>query len=201
MDIPADAQIIAEIDGVPTQWRTSTHLYVLASDGLPLSRPLTPDELEAVADEHAEQVERAAKPLTLEERVAALEAIVYGTTSGDGLLPEGDSREWDGTAVRPNGRIIWGGETWRNTSGATLVSDPGVYPQGWSQETGLPTNPIPWTPGEKVWAQGDEGNPDPSRTASLREDAGIIYRCIQTHTTQADWRPASTPALWTPQGA
>ena len=26
---------------------------------------------------------------------------------------------------------------------------------------------------------------------------GKLYKCIQSHTTQADWTPAATPALWT----
>ena len=26
---------------------------------------------------------------------------------------------------------------------------------------------------------------------------GKLYKCIQPHTTQADWTPAATPALWT----
>lgn len=25
---------------------------------------------------------------------------------------------------------------------------------------------------------------------------GTLYRCIQAHTTQADWQPDATPALW-----
>lgn len=28
------------------------------------------------------------------------------------------------------------------------------------------------------------------------QDGGILYRCAQPHTSQADWRPALTPALW-----
>ena len=26
---------------------------------------------------------------------------------------------------------------------------------------------------------------------------GILYRCVQSHTSQADWTPDATPALWT----
>lgn len=26
---------------------------------------------------------------------------------------------------------------------------------------------------------------------------GILYRCVQSHTSQADWTPDVTPALWT----
>ena len=27
--------------------------------------------------------------------------------------------------------------------------------------------------------------------------AGTLYKCVQAHTTQADWAPGATPALWT----
>ena len=30
----------------------------------------------------------------------------------------------------------------------------------------------------------------------VRRDEGILYRCIQAHTSQADWKPALVPALW-----
>lgn len=26
---------------------------------------------------------------------------------------------------------------------------------------------------------------------------GTLYKCVQAHTSQADWTPAATPALWT----
>ena len=41
-----------------------------------------------------------------------------------------------------------------------------------------------WAPGIVVMA-GD-----------LRSHAGSVYACIQGHTTQADWEPHLTPALW-----
>lgn len=28
-------------------------------------------------------------------------------------------------------------------------------------------------------------------------DEGILYKCVQSHTSQADWQPHLTPALWT----
>lgn len=47
----------------------------------------------------------------------------------------------------------------------------------------------PWIAGEAV----DVGD---KRTYQRR-----IYGCIQAHTTQADWTPDVTPALWGDQGA
>lgn len=41
-----------------------------------------------------------------------------------------------------------------------------------------------WKVGEAV-AVGDR-----------KQHNGILYKCIQAHTTQADWQPDATPALW-----
>ena len=29
-----------------------------------------------------------------------------------------------------------------------------------------------------------------------RRDGNVLYRCVQSHTSQSDWRPSLTPALW-----
>jgi hypothetical protein len=42
----------------------------------------------------------------------------------------------------------------------------------------------PWAPDQTV----TEG--------SKRAHAGLLYECVQAHTTQADWAPDLTPALW-----
>lgn len=28
-------------------------------------------------------------------------------------------------------------------------------------------------------------------------DDDVLYKCVQSHTSQSDWRPGNTPALWT----
>lgn len=43
----------------------------------------------------------------------------------------------------------------------------------------------PWMPDKEVVA-GD-----------LRSYEGVVYKAIQAHTTQDDWKPPDTPALWT----
>ena len=43
---------------------------------------------------------------------------------------------------------------------------------------------MPWVVGEAV-AVGD-----------MRRDEGKLYRCLQAHTTAAEWKPAAVPALW-----
>lgn len=43
-----------------------------------------------------------------------------------------------------------------------------------------------WTAGETV------------AVGAVRLFDGSLYRCVQAHTTQADWTPPTVPALWTP---
>ena len=42
-----------------------------------------------------------------------------------------------------------------------------------------------WTVGEAV------------KVGELRSHEGIVYKAIQAHTTQDDWKPPDVPALWT----
>lgn len=42
----------------------------------------------------------------------------------------------------------------------------------------------PWRPGEPV------------EVGALRQWDGTLVECLQAHTTQADWTPDATPALW-----
>ena len=43
----------------------------------------------------------------------------------------------------------------------------------------------PWSVG-KAYATGDRV-----------QHEGTLYKCVQAHTSQADWTPPETPALWT----
>ena len=47
----------------------------------------------------------------------------------------------------------------------------------------------PWKTGESV------------EIGTLRQYGGDLYKCVQTHATQADWTPDVTPALWTIKSA
>lgn len=48
-------------------------------------------------------------------------------------------------------------------------------------------------PGEEVipWAIGQS-----VAVGNLREYGGIVYSCVQAHTTTEGWEPPNTPALW-----
>lgn len=47
-----------------------------------------------------------------------------------------------------------------------------------------------------AWVAGE-----PVQVGDRRTYQGRAYGCIQAHTTQADWTPDATPALWGDQGA
>lgn len=34
------------------------------------------------------------------------------------------------------------------------------------------------------------------KVGDRRRFDGVLYKCVQAHTTQADWTPNATPALW-----
>ena len=94
--------------------------------------------------------------------------------------------------VGPGQRVVWtDGNIYRNIARTWLNinATPDAYPLGWSQETGLPAEVLPWEPGG-TYAADD-----------LREHKGVVYRCIQPHTNyDPGHTPNLTPSLWTPQG-
>jgi len=64
--------------------------------------------------------------------------------------------------------------------------EPGTFDSGWRLvvEEPPPGEVIEWAPGQTVVA-GDE-----------RSWLGIVYVCVQGHTTQTGWEPPNVPALW-----
>lgn len=48
-----------------------------------------------------------------------------------------------------------------------------------------------WEAGVQYW-DGRDGQHERSRV----QDEGVLYRCFQSHVSQADWKPHLTPALW-----
>ena len=129
-------------------------------------------------EQAAHQAAQATLP-TLEARVAALEALVLARTPPPASVPV-----WDGAPVEPGGHRIIAGVEWVNGSGTWMVQGPAMYPLGWRQATPPVTAPA-WAPGQSVTA------------GALRTWAGIVYRCVQGHTTATGWEPPSVPALWT----
>lgn len=93
-------------------------------------------------------------------------------------------------AVPPGESRVFEGHLWENTSGRPLAHSPSEYPDGWTDRGAAephvpdPTEHEPFRVGEAV-IKGD-----------IRVYNGILYECVQPHTTQADWSPDETPALW-----
>lgn len=58
----------------------------------------------------------------------------------------------------------------------------------------VPTLYNVWEPGKHYGRDGDEKIVRVPATSMFKEDE--LYRCIQPHTSQADWKPVDTPALW-----
>lgn len=85
------------------------------------------------------------------------------------------------TADMPAG-VSWVG----NTDGTTylVVTDVEVDRPRLFVRDEVPADP--WVAGETVTAD------------DRRAYGGIVYRCVQGHTTQAGWEPPNVPALWTP---
>jgi len=48
-----------------------------------------------------------------------------------------------------------------------------------------------WKTGEVIWAK------DVNKPADIRIYNDKLYKCLQSHTTQASWTPDIVPALWT----
>lgn len=92
-------------------------------------------------------------------------------------------------AVLPMGKRTFNGKLYQNTSGIALAHSPAEYPAGWT-EIG-DANGEPPAPEAPAWI------PDVLYAVdSMVEEDGVIYRCAIPHTSQSDWRPSVTPALW-----
>ena len=51
-----------------------------------------------------------------------------------------------------------------------------------------------WCTGWKAWKAGeDEGH---YKTGQIRRYKGTLYKCVQNHTSQADWTPDTASSLW-----
>lgn len=156
------------------QWDDTTRIYTVYNvDGtVATSRPYTAGE-NATADAETAQ---AAQITDLQTRVKKLEDYVFTATP-----PSTTPTAWAGSPVPPGGLITFAGSTWKNISGAWLISDPTVYPTGWSLQS-APTT---------VWAVGVTYKVSDHVTYN-----GSTYQCLTAHTSQTGWDPVDAPSLW-----
>ena len=92
----------------------------------------------------------------------------------------------------PAGYVIRDGNRLFRATRTGVAHPPADSPQDWQDVTAeLAGQTPPPTPTAEPWAAGQTVKP-----GDLRQHDGLIYRCIQGHTTQTGWDPPATPALW-----
>lgn len=92
-------------------------------------RPWTPDELAARADD-------AASLVSLDDRLAALEHLVFAMLPDPAALPSGRLPSGSGmlaAPVRPGAVVVHAGAKWKNVTPRWLIAGPDLYPEGWEQ--------------------------------------------------------------------
>ena len=53
----------------------------------------------------------------------------------------------------------------------------------------------PWDPNGREYVGKDKATED-NPASIVRGDDGYLYRCLTSHTSQADWAPGAAPSLW-----
>ena len=147
---------------------------------------LSGEELQVLYNACVDELERryhlATAKTRIEEATASYEKAVENN-------PAVKAVDVPAQGLGPGEKLIdaWGVE-WINQSGAWLqprTAGPDQYPAGWRKAKAPAANAgPPWKPCDKVNA-GD-----------LRAYKGVVYKCLQAHTTQAGWEPDKVPALW-----
>ena len=89
-----------------------------------------------------------------------------------------------GMVIGPGELVTENGIEYKNTPGALLPVPPSAYPLGYAR-TETPDDVAPFKAGETV------------KPGDLREYQGIVYQCVQGHTTAAHWAPDVAHSLWT----
>lgn len=93
----------------------------------------------------------------------------------------------------PKGYVIrWTDGTLRRATTAHVAHTPDDAPHLWEDVTEeLAGQTPPPTPDANEWQPGETVG-----VGDLRTFEGVVYRCVQAHTTQAGWEPPVVPALW-----
>ena len=113
-------------------------------------------------------------------------------------LAAGEHRPW----VQPTGAhdayprdyvVEHGGRVWQSRHPANVWEPgaPGVPGVLWEDVTADAPAPAP-APDAPAFKAGEAVKPGDLRTYN-----GVVYRCIQAHTTAAHWAPDVAPSLWT----
>ncbi|SJN26873.1 hypothetical protein FM125_06425 [Micrococcus lylae] len=113
-------------------------------------------------------------------------------------LAEGEHRPWSQLTgahdAYPRGAVVaHGGRVWESRHPANVwePGGTGVDDRLWvdvTEDAPVP-EPVPTAPAFKAGEQVVPGD--------LRTYQGVVYRCIQAHTTAAHWSPDAAHSLWT----
>ena len=154
------------------------------------TRPYTSDE-NAAADA------TVADAVTLTDVLARLERIetLLWPAPPDPTSTEGVPTMADYGGVWPAGGLLLdGGKVWRNVTTVPLTTAPSGFPGTTSQWSHLfvEVTVIPPTPTAPAWS----GASVAYKVGDLVTYSGVVYRCLQAHTSQAGWTPPAVASLW-----
>ena len=92
------------------------------------------------------------------------------------------------------GLLLDGGKVWRNITTVPLTTAPSDFPGATSQWDRLfvEVTVIPPTPTAPAWS----GASVAYKVGDLVTYSGVVYRCLQAHTSQAGWTPPAVASLW-----
>ena len=189
MDMYEDGRLVARWDGdarTVTAWDESGAVVE--------SRPYTAEE-NAAADQAAVDAAQSAALLDLESRVARIEAHLWPPVDPDADVPATVPTMADYAGIWPAGQLLSdGGKVWRNTTTVPLTMAPSGFPGQPSQWGHLFTEVtvIPPAPTAPAWSDASVAY----KVGDLVSYSGVVYRCLQAHTSQAGWTPSAIASLW-----
>ena len=179
---------------ITQQWDDTARVYRQWDPQPPhpllIERPYTEDESAAVDAATAE----AALLTDLAARVARIEAHLWPAPP-DPDTTTGVPTMTDYSGVWPAGGLLLdGGKVWRNTTTVPLTTAPSGFPGAPSQWTHLfvEVTVIPPAPTAPAWS----GASVAYEVDDLVSYSGVVYRCLQAHTSQAGWTPSAVASLW-----
>ena len=189
MDMYEDGRLVARWDGdarTVTAWDESGAVVE--------SRPYTAEE-NAAADQAAVDAAQSAALLDLESRVARIEAHLWPPVDPDADVPATVPTMADYAGIWPAGQLLSdGGKVWRNATTVPLTTAPSGFPGQPSQWAHMFTEVtvIPPAPTAPAWSDASVAY----KVGDLVSYSGVVYRCLQAHTSQAGWTPSAIASLW-----
>ena len=160
------------------------------TDAVTGTRPYTAQE-NAAADARLAQ---SALLTDLEARIARIEAHLWPAPP-DPTSTAGVPTMADYEGIWPAGGLLLdGGKVWRNITTVPLTTVPSDFPGATSQWSHLfvEVTVIPPTPTAPAWS----GASVAYKVGDLVTYSGVVYRCLQAHTSQAGWTPPAVASLW-----